>query len=62
MVETVARLHAIADHFERRANQITDLVKQAELMDTAVKSRFLISEIARLFELAKKIDEVTGSD
>jgi hypothetical protein len=56
MVQTITRLREIADDFERRGRNAAP-ANQSELIDIAIKMRFLISEIARLFDLAKRIEE-----
>lgn len=56
MSNTLTTLLAFADNLERRAHQLTDLAKQAELIDLAVRSRFLTSEIVRIFDLVKKLE------
>jgi hypothetical protein len=57
MAPTFEKLWELADYFERRGNNATDLAKQATLIDMAIRSRYLISEITKLFELAKKMEE-----
>lgn len=56
MVPTLTRLREIADDFERRGKNTADINKQAELIDIALRSRFLISAITKLFERAKAME------
>jgi hypothetical protein len=54
--QIVAQLREIADDYEQRGKETDDIVKQAAMIDVAVKARFLISEIAKLFEAAKQME------
>lgn len=56
MRSTCARLRDIPDDFEWRGKQATSQIKKAEMVDVAVKARFLISEIAGVFEAAEELE------
>lgn len=57
MGPTIKRLNQIADEFEERAKKTRDLYRRAEIVDVVIRARFLISEIARLFETAKEMED-----
>jgi hypothetical protein len=56
MIQAVTQLREIADDYEQRGKKTADIVKQTAMIDVAVKARFLISEIAKLFEAAKQLE------
>jgi hypothetical protein len=54
MVTSVRRLREVADDFEQRGKNT--IAKQAEMVDIAIRVRFLISEITKLFEVADEME------